>query len=194
VALCVAPAPLSIDFPCPHPSPSSPETGLHAQPIFHLKEKTMTKLHAQPYGTSAVGFYFEDYQEYQDRAAKLRNDYGDPVEEFEIQFIDGDHIDCDLATAWTLYQSNIEAFFDAVNNWNERQKAHYIIAVGECGYAHEQVADDPENMDITIYQLCSMRELAEQFVDEGLFGDIPEFNIIGNSALTEIDNLCQFLS
>lgn len=134
----------------------------------------MTKLYAQPYDISATGFYFVDYQEYQDQAAKLRNEYGDPVDEFEIQFIDGDYIDCDLATTWTLYQPNIEAFFDAVNDWNERQKIHYIIAVGECGYSHDQIVDDPENIDITIYRLQSMRELAEQFVEEGLFGDIPE--------------------
>lgn len=50
--------------------------------------------------------------------AKLRNDYGEPVEEFEIQFIDGDHIDCDLARAIGLYQSNIAQFFDAVETWD----------------------------------------------------------------------------
>lgn len=29
-------------------------------------------------------------------------------------------------------------------------------------------------MDVDIYPLSSLRELAEQFVEEGLFGDIPE--------------------
>ena len=29
-------------------------------------------------------------------------------------------------------------------------------------------------MDITLYELSSMKELAEQFVEDGLFGDIPE--------------------
>lgn len=134
----------------------------------------MTKLYSQPYDISATGFYFESYEEYHEKAANLRNEYGDPVEEFEIQFIDGEHIDCDLANALGLYQSNIEEFFDAVNDWNEHQKIHYIIAVGECGYSHDQVADDPEDIDITIYRLRSMRELAEQFVDDGIFGEIPE--------------------
>ena len=36
-------------------------------------------------------------EEYNAKADALRNDYGQPVEEFEIQFIDGDGIDCDLA-------------------------------------------------------------------------------------------------
>ena len=47
----------------------------------------MTQLHAQPYDISASGFYFDSLEDYQAKAAKARNDYGDPVEEFEIQFI-----------------------------------------------------------------------------------------------------------
>ncbi|WP_299624300.1 hypothetical protein [uncultured Tateyamaria sp.] len=54
------------------------------------------QLHAQPYDLAATGFCFEDYDDYAQKATKLRNDYGDPVEEFEIQFIDGEAIDCDL--------------------------------------------------------------------------------------------------
>lgn len=134
----------------------------------------MTQLFAQPYDISAAGFYFMSYQEYQAKAAKAVNDYGDPVEEFEIQFIDGEEIDCDLATAWHINQTNIEPFFQATEDWNERQKIHYIIAVGECGYSHDAIADDPEEIDITIYCLRSLRELAEELVEEGVFGDIPE--------------------
>lgn len=134
----------------------------------------MTRLYAQPYDLSATGFSFVSYEEYETKASNLKNDYGDPVEEFEIQFIDGEDIDCDLAQAWTLYQSNICEFFEAVNDWSERQKLHYIIAVGECGYAHDQVADEPENIDITIYCSMTFKELAEQFVEEGLYGEIPE--------------------
>ncbi len=39
VARCAAPAPLSIDFSCPLPSPSSPETRVKAQPLFLLKKE-----------------------------------------------------------------------------------------------------------------------------------------------------------
>ena len=62
----------------------------------------MAQLHAQPYDISANGFYFETAEEYAAKANALRNDYGDPVEEFEIQFIDGEGIDCDLAKAIDL--------------------------------------------------------------------------------------------
>ena len=134
----------------------------------------MIQLHAQPYDISAGGFYFETAKEYQTKAKTNRNDYGDPVEEYEIQFIDGEDIDCALAKAWGINQANFAAFFDAADEWDEDEKIRYIIAVGECGYAHEQVADDPSQIDLTLYDLSTMRELAEQFVDEGLFGEIPE--------------------
>lgn len=134
----------------------------------------MTQLFAQPFDRSAKGFYFEDYEQYFERASVLKNDYGDPVEELELQWIDGDDIDCDLAKAWGVNQANLKDFFDALVDWDERQKIRYIIAVGECGYSHEQVANNPDDIDIDIYELNSLKELAYEFVEEGLFGDIPE--------------------
>ena len=131
------------------------------------------QLHAQPYDLSATGFYFNSYQDYTAKAAKLRNDYGDPVEEFEIQFIDGEHIDCDLAKAIGINQANLKQFLEAVQDWDEDDKTLVILAVGECGYAFG--ADtQPIEFGVDIYHLDTMRELAEQFVEEGLFGDIPE--------------------
>lgn len=130
-------------------------------------------LHAQPYDLAARGFYFESYEDYAEKSAKLRNDYGDPVEEFEIQFIDGDDMDCALASAIGLYQSNIAQFFDAVADWDDDQKTRVILAVGECGYDFT-ASTQPDDFDLEIYPVETLRELAEQFVEEGLFGDIPE--------------------
>lgn len=134
----------------------------------------MTIFYAQPYDTTAEGFYFRTVDEYDKSASALKNEHGDPVEEFEIQFIDGEDIDCDLGKAWGVNQANLGAFFDAVDEWDEDQKTRYIIAVGECGYSHEQMAGDPDNVEIDIYRLMSLKELAEIFVEEGLFGDVPE--------------------
>ncbi|MEP1577204.1 antirestriction protein ArdA [Roseibium album] len=136
-------------------------------------EANMTQLFAQPYDLSATGFYFETADEYQDKATKALNDYGDPIEEFEIQFIDGDEIDAELTKVWGLNQTNFAAFLDCADDWDDQQKQHYIIAVGECGYSHDEVVDAPEDIDITLYELHFMKELAEQFVDDGVFGDIP---------------------
>ena len=131
-------------------------------------------LHAQPYDISASGFYFESAKEYETKAAASVNDYGEPVGEFEIQFIDGEDIDCALAKAWGLSQCNFSAFIEAAEEWDEDHKQRYIIAVGECGYDHDQAADNPDSIDLTIYAIESLRQLAKDFVEEGLFGEIPE--------------------
>lgn len=131
------------------------------------------QLHAQPYDISAVGFYFDSYDDYAAKVATLRNTHGDPVEEFEIQFIDGEGIDCDLARAIGLNQANLKQYLDAVDEWDEDDKTSVILAVGECGYRFE--ADThPDDFDLDIYVFETMRDLAAHFVEEGLFGDIPE--------------------
>ncbi|WP_195819411.1 antirestriction protein ArdA [Roseobacter sp. MH60115] len=131
------------------------------------------QLHAQPYDISAAGFYFDSYDDYAEKAAALRNDYGDPVEEFEIQFIDGEAIDCDLVHAIGINQANLKQFFDAVGDWDDDDKTRVILAVGECGNSFD--ADtQPSEFEVDIYHFDTMRELAVHFVEEGLFGDIPE--------------------
>ncbi|MCR9261196.1 MAG: antirestriction protein ArdA [Pseudomonadaceae bacterium] len=134
----------------------------------------MTTLFAQPYDISANGFYFESSDEYQSKADKLLNDYGQPVEEFEIQFIDGEDIDCELAKALGLHQGSFAAFLELVETLDEQEKISLIIAVGECGYSYEPGKTCAQDFDIDLYVMSSMRELAEHFVDEGLMGDIPD--------------------
>ena len=88
----------------------------------------MTQLHAQPYDISATGFYFESKEEYQSKAAKAKNAYGDAVEEFEIQFIDGEGIDCALAKAISLNQANVADFLELTEEWEDWQK-------NQCNYS-----------------------------------------------------------
>lgn len=134
----------------------------------------MTTLFAQPYDIAANGFYFETDEEFQERSATLENSYGDPVEEFEIQFIDGLDIDCKLADAWALNQVNFASYLDAIDDWSDDQKIRYIIAVGECGYSHEQIVADPDGIEMDLYEIDSLKDLAQHFVEEGLYGEIPE--------------------
>ena len=79
--------------------------------------------YAQPYDISAEGFYFRGFDEYCERAANAKNQIGNRVEEFEIQFIDGDQIDCDLAKAWGVNQANISHFFDVAENGTKTIKS-----------------------------------------------------------------------
>ena len=134
----------------------------------------MPLLFAQPYDITAEGFYFDSADYYRFEAKRARKCDGAPVEEFEIQFIEGDSIDAEFAKAFGLNQGNLEAFFDAVDDYDEAEKQRIIIAVCECGYDLQSVLDDPHAVDLDIYAVSSLKELAEQFVEEGLFGDIPE--------------------
>lgn len=130
-------------------------------------------LFAQPYDITATGFYFETLEEYEARVKDLRNAHGDRVEEFEIQFIEGDDLDCQLAKAIGLSQANFPDLLECAEMWDDGQKLKVIIATAELGYACDPAAD-PDQYDIDIYHVESLRELAEQFVDEGLLGDIPD--------------------
>ena len=134
----------------------------------------MTELFAQPYDISAQGFYFKTADEYGEKYAKARNAYGSPVEEYEIQFIDGEKIDAELFEALRIYQGTFARFLEVADEWDEHQKRKIILAVGQCGYAFDLQSGDPDDLDVDIYELDSLRALAEQFVDDGLFGDIPE--------------------
>jgi hypothetical protein len=134
----------------------------------------MTELFAQPYDVSALGFYFQSLDEYQRKSGKLRNDAGQPVEEFEIQFIEGDDIDAQLFKALRIHQGDIGAFLDACDDWDDHQKRKVIVAVGECGYSFTLGSSDPDDLEVDIYEMRDLRELAEHFLDEGLFGEIPE--------------------
>jgi hypothetical protein len=134
----------------------------------------MTTLYAQPYDLAATGFYFDSAESYADQASRLRNAYDQPVEEFEIQFIDGEMIDAELFTALRVSQADIGAYFDAVADWIDDQKVKTIIAVGEIGVSFTMGEDDPDRLDVDLYEIDSLHDLAIQFVEEGLFGDIPD--------------------
>jgi len=134
----------------------------------------MIKLYAQPYDISATGFYFDSADDYSNKYNSCHNDYGDKVEEFEIQFIDGDLRDAELFKALDINQTTFAEFFDKAEVWDTDQKTKIIIAIGECGYIFDFNSNTPDDFEIDIYELDNMKELAEQFIDEGLFGEIPE--------------------
>ncbi len=138
------------------------------------REMIMTTLYAQPYDISARGFYFDTASEYSAKASKLKNDYGQPVEEFEIQFIDGQYLDAKLFEALGVNQANHEAFLESVTDWSDDEKIKVIIAVGEAGYKFRLGDDVPDQFEVDLYQADSLADLAAQFVEEGHYGEIPE--------------------
>lgn len=130
--------------------------------------------YAQPYDISAAGFYFTDEQSYLEKINGITNDYGDKVEEFEIQFINGLVLDSKLAQAIEPNQCNIIPMMNAMNTWTEDQKIRIIIAVYDGGADFDFGTDNPDDLEIDIYIDMTLKDLAYEFVDEGLFGEIPD--------------------
>ena len=89
------------------------------------------RFYAQPYDIMACGFFFTDADDYETKRKACRNAYGRQVEEFEIQFIDGDDLDAALFDALSVNQSNIIAFMARLDEWEDWQKKDLIVAVGE---------------------------------------------------------------
>jgi hypothetical protein len=135
---------------------------------------TDMRFHAQPYDRDASGFFFSDGEEYQAKMKQCRNRYGQPVEEFEIQFVDGDDMACQLFYALRINQATIIPFIEKVDEWTTDDKIRLFIAVDECGYSFDIETDQPDDFDVDIYEGTTLNDLAHQFVDEGLFGDIPD--------------------
>jgi len=126
------------------------------------------QFYAQPYDIDATGFYFHTHDEYLKAINNHTNQDGQQVEEYEIQLIEAEQIDYALSEAYGLNQANLAEFIEKAETWDDHDKLQFIIAVGECGYDHDH------NADVTIYHESTMRELAISFIDEGLFGDIPQ--------------------
>ena len=151
----------------------------------------MATLFAQPYSLDATdkGFYFESMDEYEEKAEGLTDRFGLAVEEFEIQFIDGEEIDGELFGALGVTQATIERYYEAVETLEDYDKIKIVIAVNECGYVYEETSR-PDDFEVDIYEVDTLKELAYQFVEEGLYGEIPEslrFYIDYNAIARDLD-------
>lgn len=73
-------------------------------------------LYAQPYNIDAMGFYFSSYEEYTEKQESCRDSFGQIVEEFEIQHIDGAG---DFARIVKPDQCNLEEWFEQVEQFDD---------------------------------------------------------------------------
>lgn len=128
-----------------------------------------TTLYAQPYNMDAVGFYFHSFEEYETKSENLRDRFGNVVEEFEIQFIDGD--DAELFEACGINQSNLSTWFDDIEDKDDNEKIALYFLTGTLGYDLDQAMDKVE--DVIIFE-GDAKEAAEELFDECYAHTIPE--------------------
>ena len=138
-------------------------------PEAHQESVFTTTLYAQPYNMDAVGFYFHSFEEYEQKSENLRDRFGNVVEEFEIQYIDGS--DADLFGACGINQSNLSTWFDDMEDMDDNEKVALYFLTGELGYDLDQAMDKRE--DVIIFE-GDAKEAAEELFDECYAHTIPE--------------------
>lgn len=129
----------------------------------------MTTLHATPYNIDAAGFYFESTANYQNKSKNHLDLFGNLVEEFEIQFIDGD--DSALFNACGINQSNIDTWFDVIELMSDTVKLNLYYLAGVAGYSLEQALDKAD--EPSIYN-GNLLDAATEFFDECWLPSVPE--------------------
>lgn len=132
-------------------------------------ENTMSTFFAQPYSLDAVGFYFDTLEAYTEKSECLLDSFGNPVEEFEIQFIDGD--DCELFSACGINQGNLHTWFETIVDLGDQEKTalFYLRSILGCGL--ENALDKLEDVNLSEGNL---KDIAETLFDEFYLNDVPE--------------------
>jgi len=129
----------------------------------------MTTLHATPYNIDATGFYFTDANDYAAKASRHTDRYGNLVEEFEIQFIDGD--DAELFAASSINQANLGTWFDDIEFLKDHEKVSLYYLVAVAGYDLVLALDKLDEPSIT---QSSLQVAAEELFDECYLHSVPE--------------------
>ena len=126
--------------------------------------------HATPYDSSAAGFYFSTYDEFTERAAKQRNAYGKPVEEYEIQWIEGEGYA--LFHAIRVSQANLKRWCETFEGLDEETTTKLVYLIDHLGYTPAEALDRLD--DVQLFE-GTAQEYAEQLLeDTGLLDALAE--------------------
>jgi hypothetical protein len=130
---------------------------------------TTTTLFAQPYNIDAQGFYFTSAEEYETKQEALRDRFGNPVEEFEIQYIDGD--DGQLFDACRIHQANLATWFDDIETLEDNEKTALFYLVDQGGYDLDSALSAVD--DVCLYE-GPLLDAATELFDEIYLPEVPE--------------------
>jgi hypothetical protein len=146
----------------------------------------MTILCAVPYDTSAPSFFFKSLEEYESKyAAQL------PVEEYEIQYVDGDNFS--LFNTAQICQGNLNTWFESLDEIDTSSdqgiSVRYLLSIGYSITDSIERADDvqlfhgtAESYAQELYEEMDIPESLVSYIDYEriardleLSGDITEF-------------------
>ena len=131
----------------------------------------MCKLFANPYDTTNLGFYFSSYEEYEIKSSNLVDDFGFPVEEFMIEFINGEL--CQLFNACAIDQCTLKLWFNDIELLPEAEQVELYYRCDNLSQNVEE-ALDKLNTDGFIQQ-SSLADYAYEYInDYGVIDCLPE--------------------
>lgn len=125
---------------------------------------------AQPYNICVPGFAFSNYDDYRAQMAALKDEFGEPVEEVRLEYIDGDSEV--LFNALAVNQATLEQWFDDLErlDGDDLIKAIYLAE-----YLNANTADILDRLDeVSIFEGGAETYAAEYIEDCGLLDDMPE--------------------
>jgi hypothetical protein len=129
----------------------------------------MTILHASPYNPAARGFNFSTAEEFTTQASALLDRYGNAVEEFELQYLDGE--DSQLFEACGINQCNLPTWFDDIEPLEDYEKAALFYLVDQVGYRLNEALE--KIADVCISE-CSLIDAASELFDECYLSEVPQ--------------------
>lgn len=126
--------------------------------------------HATPYDLSASGFFFSSYEDYTAQAATHRNAFGQPVEEYEIQFIDGEN--SALFAALGICQATLSLWFEAFEQLSMHEAIKAIYLATDLNTPIDRILDRLD--DVMLFEGTSV-EYAREYIEEtGMLDPLPE--------------------
>ena len=133
----------------------------------------MAKFYANPYDSSARGFYFESPEAFDAGVRASR------VEEFEIDFIDGNETETALAKAVPPNQSEIEAWYNLLDEVDDNGPLLFqIVGFAACDRDLEGVSDFEANrryIESVSIDEGSLDDLAVRFVEDDIITDLGQY-------------------
>lgn len=130
------------------------------------------KFYANPYNTSAAGFYFESIEELEVKSAALKDEFGLPVEELEIDAIDGTREEMELFEMAEVTQSDIAEFIEFIEDSDEETwPAVYFLLERYTLYTLEAAISRAEECNVV---QSSLLDAASNLFDECYGYSIPE--------------------
>ena len=159
-----------VPLPPSRPQGEAKGSSTRAAAFSQMEIQDMSTFYAQPYTLDATGFFFDSLDQYEENVSACRDRFGNPIEEFELQFIDGDAEDAAAFAACRVSQANIQSWFEDVECLPTDEKTALFFLCDVLGSTPEDALRRLD--DVCIYR-GPLKDAAAEFFDEVHGEQIP---------------------